>query len=285
MENRIKEIHLSDIKLDTSSSFRGTTTIDGKRYIVKKAHAIAEYFTSHLMGLMGIPVQNTSFAMLDDGLVVLCEDFTPTDMRFVPGFRLFEELFPAENIEDIYDLTHLKEVFKEYLGERAEEALLLFIYKSIFDCIVKQQDFGSGNWGILQGKQSRLAPFYDNALTMVQLMKAIETHSYSLEESVSYALGKFGTPFIHSGKGNFIAVKGFEDVTEEAANRFKKTYPTESFCSFVKDALSSLSRYTNNIGKKEGMFLYTSLVLRYLHIIEGLAKDELLEVANGIPSY
>lgn len=40
-------------------------------------------------------------------------------------------------------------------------------------------------------------------------------------------------------------------------------------------------QYTN-IGKKESMFIYTALVLRYLYIIEGLKKDELQEVANDL---
>ena len=138
MDNQIKEIHFPDIELDNAPSFRGRIVIDGKRYIVKMDHAITEHITSRLMGLMGIPVQNTSLAMLDR-LVVLCEDFTPKDIRFVGGFRLFEELFPSEKIEDIYDLPHLKVIFEKYLGNRAEEALSLILYRSIFDCIVKEE--------------------------------------------------------------------------------------------------------------------------------------------------
>lgn len=65
-------------------------------------------------------------------------------------------------------------------------------------------------------------------------------------------------------------------------NRFKKAYTIESFCSSVKNALSALSSVFD---KEAGMFLYTALVLRYLHVIEGLEKDELLEVADALSPY
>ena len=75
----------------------------------------------NLMGLMGIPVHNTTFAILDSGdtfdnkeLVVLCEDFTPKGMKFIPGFRLFEELFPDEDIQISYGPLHLKKVLEKY---------------------------------------------------------------------------------------------------------------------------------------------------------------------------
>lgn len=282
MENNIKTIRLSDIELENSPSFRGTITIDGKRYIVKKELSLSEHISSRLMRLMGIPVQNTSLAVLDNESVVLCEDFVPKDMIFVPSFKLFDELFPGEHIREIYDPIHLKIILDKYLRKGAEEALSLIIYKSIFDCIVMEGDFGAGNWGFLQGEDLRLAPFYDNAESMLQLMGAIEERSFSLEKAMDYAMREYYAPFICFSKGHIIAKEGFEDITNEVIGRFKAAYTVEDFCSYVRDILSSLSFYFN---RDEGIFLYTALVLRYLHVIEGLGKDELLEVINGIPSY
>ena len=282
MKDNLKTIKFSDITLDNSPSFRGTIVIDGKKYIVKKSRAITEYITSRLMGLMGIPVQKTSLAVLDNGLIVLCEDFTSKDMSFIGSFRLFEELFPSENIDDKYDPIHLKAVLENYLGDRAEEALSLIIYKSIFDCIVKEEDFGAGNWGILQGKDMRLAPFYDNAKSMLQLMDAIDERSFSLEKAMNYALEDYEAPFISFRNGLFEAKEGFEGITGKAIEHFRTAYTVEDFCSFVKDILSSLPLVFN---KEEGMFLYTALVLRYLYVIENLTGDELMQIAEGIPHY
>ena len=291
MDNQIKEIHFSDIELENSPSFRGRITLGGKRYIVKKEWGLSEYFTSHLMGLMKIPVHDTSLAVLNKEagfnnkeLVVLCEDFTPKDTKFIPGFRLFEELFPDEDIQISYGPLHLKKVLEKYLGGRAKEALSLIAIKSIFDCIVKEEDFGSGNWGIFQGEESYLAPFYDNAMSMTQLMRAIDEQSFSLEKAINYALGEFWTPFVSFRNGQLVAREGFDDVFDEAVKQFKATYTIESFCSFVKDALVLLSSITidTRIDKEAGMFIYTALALRYLHVIECLGKDELLEVVDSL---
>ena len=64
--------------------------------------------------------------------------------------------------------------------------------------------------------------------------------------------------------------------------RFRASYTVEGFRSSVRNNLSSLSFIFK---REEGMFLYTALVLRYLHVIEGLGKDELLKVAGSLPSY
>lgn len=280
-DDKLKTIKFSDITLDNSPSFRGTIVIDGKKYIVKKSRAITEHITSRLMGLMGIPTQNTSLAMLDR-LVVLCEDFTPKDMSFIGSYRLFEELFPGESIDDIYDSIHLKEVFEKYFGDRAEEALSLIIYKSIFDCIVKEEDFGAGNWGILQWKDTRLAPFYDNAETMIQLIDAIDGRSFSLKKAIDYSIGEYTGPFILFKNGHLVARSGLEDITNKAIESFKESYTVERFCSYVKDTLSSLPSVFN---KEEGLFLYTALVLRYLHVIENLNENELTEVAKDTYMY
>ena len=168
------------------------------------------------------------------------------------------------------------------LGDKAQEALTLIVYKSIFDCIAKEEDFGPGNWGILQGKETCLAPFYDNAETMLQLMMAINDRTFSPEKAIDYALGDFETPFISFREEIFVAKEGFESITNEAIGRFKETYSVERFCFFVKDAIFDVSQYIN-IGKDVGVFFYTALVLRYLHVIEGLGMDELLEVADSIP--
>ena len=55
----------------------------------------------------------------------------------------------------------------------------------------------------------------------------------------------------------------------------------ESFCSFVKDTIIDTSQYID-IREEVKMFLYAALVFRYLHVIEGLEKDELLEVADSL---
>ena len=284
MENTINEIHLSDIELENSPSFRGTITIGEKKYIIKKDLPISEHITSHLMGLMGIPVQKTSLALLDGRPVVLCEDSMPRDMKYIPGVKLFEELFPDEDIRNSYGPLHLKKVLKHYLGDGAHEALLLIAFKSIFDCVVKQEDFGPEKWGILQGEKVYLAPFHDNALSLIQLMKAIDERSFSFEKAIYYAIGEFWTPFISFKNGYFEAKEGFEDITAEAIGSFKKNYTVENFCSFVKETISDAYQYIN-IEKEAGMFLYAALILRYLHVIEGIGKDELLEVANGLPLY
>ena len=143
-------------------------------------------------------------------------------------------------------------------------------------------DFGAGNWGFLQGKELYLAPFYDNAESMLQLMNAIDERSFSLEKAMDFSLGEYQSPFISFRKGQIIAKEGFDNITNEVIERFRASYTVEGFCSYVRDILSPLSF---SFKKDEGMFLYTALVLRYLHVIEGLNESELLEVAKGIPKY
>ena len=99
-------------------------------------------------------------------------------------------------------------------------------------------------------------------------------------QSMDYAMREYYAPFICFSKGHIIAKEGFEDITNEVIERFRAAYTVEDFCSYVRDILSSLSFYFN---RDVGMFFYTALVLKYLHVIEGLGMDELLEVADSIP--
>ena len=80
MENKLQIIHLFDVEIEDSPSFRGRISINGKEYIVKKELSLSEHISSRLMRLMGIPVLNTSLAVLDNELVALCEDFVPKDI-------------------------------------------------------------------------------------------------------------------------------------------------------------------------------------------------------------
>lgn len=119
---------------------------------------------------------------------------------------------------------------------------------------------------------------------MIELLTAITDCSFSHEKAKDYAMGEYSAPFITFRDGHFKAKEGFEDITTKAIERFKRAYIVESFCSFVKDTISDVSQRIN-IGKDAGMFLYAALVFRYLHVIEGLGKYELLEVADSMYSY
>ncbi len=105
-------------------------------------------------------------------------------------------------------------------------------------------------------------------------------HPGAFEKAIYYSLGEFWTPFICFRKGHLIAQEGIENILDEAVNRFKKAYTIEKFCSFVKNALSALSSVFD---REAGMFIYTALVLRYLHVIEGLEENELTEIGQSLP--
>ena len=111
------------------------------------------------------------------------------------------------------------------------------------------------------------------------LEEGILMHPGAFEKAMDYSLGEFWIPFICFREGHLVAKEGIEDILDKAVNRFKKTHTTESFCSSVKNALSSLSSVFD---KEAGMFTYTALVLRYLHVIEGLEENELTEIGQSM---
>ena len=150
---------------------RTTRDLVGKHLPSYTSSPVSEYLGSHIYGLLGIPVHETTLGYRAGKIVCACRDFT------FPNARLFEfkeiknalsdddagfSSAPSDGevilLGDVLAAIETSDVLKKVPGVRER-----FWDMFVVDAFIKNPDRNNGNWGVLMTAPMayELAPVYD----------------------------------------------------------------------------------------------------------------------------
>ena len=171
---------------------RTTRDLVGKHLPSYTSSPVSEYLGSHIYGLLGIPVHETTLGYRAGKIVCACRDFT------FPNARLFEfkeiknalsdddagfSSAPSDGevilLGDVLAAIETSDVLKAVPGVRER-----FWDMFVVDAFIKNPDRNNGNWGVLMTAPMayELAPVYDMGSSLFS------------KRSPSVAARRLGTP-------------------------------------------------------------------------------------------
>ena len=110
---------------DVRANYGGTCRKDGligpdsSQYMVKFAkrqghanNAVSEYVASHVLGILGYPVQGTELGTLHGETAVACRNFVPPDVALVEFGTFLRKHYDSGDIEKIPNIKQVYEVLE-----------------------------------------------------------------------------------------------------------------------------------------------------------------------------
>lgn len=146
---------------------------DGSRYMVKFAkrqghanNAVSEYVASHVLGILGYPVQGTELGTLHGETAVACRNFVPPDAALVEFGIFLRKHYDSGCIGKIPDIGQVYEVFEtdRMLAPQTERFKSCFWERFIADALIANPCRYHGDFGYLARDDGFVtaAPIYDN---------------------------------------------------------------------------------------------------------------------------
>ena len=134
---------------------------------------VCEYLGSHIFNICGVPTHNTTLAIRDSKVVVLCEDFVYDNLTLYEFSKIkisFEPAFYNKDGEETdgmgSSLSEALLVLSQHpLFNKVPKASFQFWRMFIIDAIIGNLDRNNGNWGVIVNKETgdvSFAPIYDN---------------------------------------------------------------------------------------------------------------------------
>lgn len=151
----------------------GLTAPDGTRYMVKFAkrqgHAnnvVSEYAASHVLGILGYPVQETELGTLHGEVAVACRNFVPPGAGLVEFGTFLRKHYDSGSIRKVPDIGQVYEVLEtdRMLAPQSDRFKSCFWDRFIGDALTANPCRYHGNFGYLVRDDGSVAeaPIYDN---------------------------------------------------------------------------------------------------------------------------
>lgn len=146
---------------------------DGTRYMVKfqkrQGHAnniVSEYVASHVLGVLGYPVQGTELGTLHGEVVVACRNFVPPDVALVEFGTFLRKHYDSGDIERIPNIKQVYEVLEtdRILSPQSDSFKSCFWERFIADALTANPCRYHGDFGYLVREDGSVAeaPIYGN---------------------------------------------------------------------------------------------------------------------------
>ncbi len=129
-------------------------------------NAVSEYVSSHVLGTLGYPVQDTELGTLNGEIVVACRNFVPHGAELVEFGTFLRKHYNSSDIEKVPNIGQVYEVLERdsILSPQTDRFKACFWERFIGDALVGNPDRRSGDFGWLVRADGSVAaaPIYDN---------------------------------------------------------------------------------------------------------------------------
>lgn len=132
---------------------------------------ISEYVSSHILGIIGFPVHETSIRIRSGEPVVVCKNFVAEEDTLSEFGHYARKHFNPGEVGRVPEIGQFKYILDHdpVLRSQAEHFYTIYWERFIGDALIGNFDRHTGNWGYIVHRKTRTvsaAPIYDNGSTL-----------------------------------------------------------------------------------------------------------------------